>query len=190
MKSKALSSFLLVTVILLIAHEATAVCGDVTGDGAISASDALSVLRAAVGDHQPMMCEPCSGTTTTTTASTTTSPGASTTTLGGATTTTTIAGSGPFTLHVAANGMGGFMYGSQGRVTSDPAGIDCGDDCSQVYEAGRVVTLTAVASGPYSDFVGWWGDVPASCEYNDDPCTVTMDRDRDVWAMFRGGMMY
>ena len=30
-----------------------------------------------------------------------------------------------------------------GRVTSDPAGIDCGDDCSENYPQGQSVTLTA-----------------------------------------------
>jgi len=181
MISKSLLSFLLAGVVLLTAHQAAAICGDVTGDGMISSSDALSVLRAAVGNRHPMMCEPCSATTTT-------SLGTSTTTLGGGTTTTTITGSSLFTLHVTTNGTGGFMYGGQGRVTSTPAGIDCGNDCTEAYDAGRAVTLTAVANF-YWDFVGWWGDVPESCLYNDNPCTVTMNRDLNIWAMFRGGMM-
>ena len=35
-----------------------------------------------------------------------------------------------------------------GRITSGPAGIDCGVDCSEAYTAGTVVTLTATVSGP------------------------------------------
>ena len=31
-----------------------------------------------------------------------------------------------------------------GMVTSSPAGISCGSDCSEVYTSGALVTLTAV----------------------------------------------
>jgi len=186
MKRTMLSMVLLTGLVVLTAEKALAKCGDVTGDDMISASDALSVLRAAVGDHRhPMMCEPCGSYTTTTTRSE-----ASTTTVGGAETTTTLATGSSFTLHVASGGMmsGGSAQTGHGRVTSDPSGIDCGTDCTQTYDAGSSVTLTAVASSD-SDFVGWWGDVPSSCVYNDDPCTLDMDRDHNVWAMFRRDMM-
>ena len=46
--------------------------------------------------------------------------------------------------------------GGTGSVVSSPAGIDCGADCSQVYAAGALVTLTATA-GAESEFVGWSG---------------------------------
>lgn len=156
-------------------------CGDVAGDGKVTASDALSVLREAVGDHHGMMCDICLGVTTTTLA------GATTTTVVGSTT-TTIQGSGTFTLHVASNGMmfGGMMDNAHGTVTSEPAGINCGDDCNEDYQAGQVVTLTAHADSS-SDFIGWMGDVPFLCMYNDDPCSVTMSRDRDVWVVFIDG---
>jgi hypothetical protein len=58
----ALSLFLL----LATSGAAHAVCGDVTGDGERLASDALAVLRAAVGQSVPLecSCEDCVTTTT------------------------------------------------------------------------------------------------------------------------------
>ncbi|HLY37726.1 MAG TPA: CARDB domain-containing protein [Candidatus Binatia bacterium] len=44
-----------------------------------------------------------------------------------------------------------------GSVTSDPAGIDCGDACVQSYPLGTAVTLTATPA-PGSRFVGWSDD--------------------------------
>lgn len=43
-----------------------------------------------------------------------------------------------------------------GTVTSSPAGISCGPDCSENYNGGEVVTLTAVPGGN-STFGGWGG---------------------------------
>jgi secreted trypsin-like serine protease len=69
--------------------------------------------------------------------------------------------------------------GGSGTVTSDPAGIDCGDDCSQSYATGSVVELTATpASG--SNFAGWDG---AGCS-GTGTCTVTMTQARIVSATF------
>lgn len=50
---------------------------------------------------------------------------------------------------------------TQGTVTSDPPGIDCGTDCSQLIGGNRVVTLTARAT-PDARFVGWSGDCAAA----------------------------
>ena len=48
-----------------------------------------------------------------------------------------------------------------GTVTSNPAGINCGSDCSESYNQGTSVTLTATpASG--SSFGGWSGDADCS----------------------------
>ncbi|MEM5875706.1 MAG: SBBP repeat-containing protein [Candidatus Aenigmatarchaeota archaeon] len=45
----------------------------------------------------------------------------------------------------------------RGIITSNPAGINCGSDCSEVYLSGTIVTLKAK---PYrgSTFAGWDGD--------------------------------
>ncbi len=44
----------------------------------------------------------------------------------------------------------------QGAVTSTPAGIDCGTDCTESYALGTVVSLRPVAA-PGSVFAGWSG---------------------------------
>jgi Carboxypeptidase regulatory-like domain/Divergent InlB B-repeat domain len=51
-----------------------------------------------------------------------------------------------------------------GMVTSNPAGIDCGSDCTEPYNYGSQVVLTALAD-QQSDLTGWQG----SC---DEPATV------------------
>lgn len=45
----------------------------------------------------------------------------------------------------------------EGLVTSEPSGIDCGNDCAQEYDEGTVVTLTPIPEGD-SLFGGWSGD--------------------------------
>jgi hypothetical protein len=42
----------------------------------------------------------------------------------------------------------------KGTVSSSPAGISCGTDCTQIYPSGTVVTLSAAASSG-STFGGW-----------------------------------
>lgn len=77
----------------------------------------------------------------------------------------------------------------KGTVTSDPAGIDCGTDCSGAYPYGTVVTLTATpALG--SKFKEWSGD--ADCAdgtvtmAGDLACTATFTR--FPWPMFIPGI--
>jgi hypothetical protein len=67
-----------------------------------------------------------------------------------------------------------------GTVTSTPAGVDCGADCTEPYTAGTTVTLTAV-EGQNSVFIGWNG-----CTVGSDPmtCSVTMDASKSVTATF------
>ena len=65
-----------------------------------------------------------------------------------------------------------------GTVTSSPAGIDCGSDCSETYNYNTVVTLTATPETG-SVFDGWSGDCTGT-----DPCVVTMDQARSVTATF------
>lgn len=65
-----------------------------------------------------------------------------------------------------------------GTVTSSPAGINCGTDCSEVYEINTQVTLTAAPNGA-STFTGWSG----ACSGTGN-CVVTMDLARSVTATF------
>jgi hypothetical protein len=66
-----------------------------------------------------------------------------------------------------------------GTVNSAPAGISCGGSCGATYEAGTTVVLTAQPA-PGSTFAGWSG---AECS-GTATCTVVMDADRTVTALF------
>jgi len=66
-----------------------------------------------------------------------------------------------------------------GRVTSNPPGIDCGSDCSELYPEDTHVTLTATPS-PGSVFVGWDG----YCYGTAPTCTVSMYSSQTVIAYF------
>jgi uncharacterized repeat protein (TIGR02543 family) len=66
-----------------------------------------------------------------------------------------------------------------GRVTSAPAGIDCGADCSEAYASGTSVTLTARPDYGYV-FAGWSG----ACAGTGPTCTVAMSAARTVTASF------
>ncbi|HXG51633.1 MAG TPA: InlB B-repeat-containing protein [candidate division Zixibacteria bacterium] len=60
-----------------------------------------------------------------------------------------------FVVSVSRSGTG------SGTVTSSPAGIACGSDCSEAYTSGTTVTLTPVASAG-SVFAGWSGAADCS----------------------------
>jgi hypothetical protein len=65
-----------------------------------------------------------------------------------------------------------------GTVTSDPAGILCGADCSETYPTATVVTLTATpASG--SNFSNWSNGCTGT-----GPCTITGNQPVLVTANF------
>jgi hypothetical protein len=70
-----------------------------------------------------------------------------------------------------------------GRVTSEPAGIDCSTQgtagCSHAFDEGEEVTLTAEAE-PGSTFAGWQG---SACS-GTGACVVTIDGPHDVTATF------
>ncbi len=66
-----------------------------------------------------------------------------------------------------------------GRVASNPTGIDCGAQCNASFAATTSVTLTATpAAGQV--FTGWGGD----CAGTAATCTVTMGQARTVTAAF------
>jgi hypothetical protein len=69
--------------------------------------------------------------------------------------------------------------GWSGTVTSDPAGINCGVDCTESYPDNTVVTLTA-HPGVKSYFVGW----SDNCSGTDPTTQVTMDADKTCTATF------
>ena len=79
-------------------------------------------------------------------------------------------------LTVSKSGIG------SGTVTSNPAGISCGsggNDCTESYGYGTVVTLTATAD-PGSIFVSW-----ADCDTPvDNVCTVSMAASKTITAVF------
>ena len=68
--------------------------------------------------------------------------------------------------------------GGTGTVTSNAAGIDCGADCSEFYDAATAVTLTAAAAAD-STFIGWTGACTGT-----GTCQVTVDQVRTVNAQF------
>jgi uncharacterized repeat protein (TIGR02543 family) len=72
--------------------------------------------------------------------------------------------------------------GSGGTVTSTPAGISCGSDCTELYSRGTSVALTATAASGYT-FSGWSGD----CSGTAPTCKVSMTAVRNVGATFRSG---
>ncbi len=78
-----------------------------------------------------------------------------------------------YTLSVNKTGTG------SGTVSSNPAGIDCGGDCSNEYDYGTVITLTATADTG-SAFKGWSG---ATCPGTGD-CIVTISAAETVTATF------
>ena len=67
-----------------------------------------------------------------------------------------------------------------GTVTSNPAGIDCGSDCSESYHFGNEVTLTAIpAKG--NVFIGWSNE---GCTGKGE-CVVTIDDNKEISVVFQ-----
>jgi hypothetical protein len=78
-----------------------------------------------------------------------------------------------YTLNITNAGTG------TGTVISSPVGINCGSDCTEPYNAGTVITLTA-SSGGGSTFAGWSG---GGCN-GIGQCVITMNKDLTVSASF------
>jgi hypothetical protein len=66
-----------------------------------------------------------------------------------------------------------------GKVTSNPAGIDCGTSCSASYDKNDIVVLTASPTSG-SSFAGWSGVCSGTAT-----CSVTMDASKSVTANFK-----
>ena len=80
---------------------------------------------------------------------------------------------GAYYLTISKTGSG------SGTVSSSPAGIDCGATCTHGFDAGTLVTLSAVAAGG-STFSGWSG---GGCSGNS-TCMVTMSSSLSISAIF------
>jgi PKD repeat protein len=92
------------------------------------------------------------------------------------TTTAALSGTGTvsYTLTVNKTGSTG-----TGTVTSEPSGINCGPDCTEPYNSGIAVTLTA-APDAGSSFAGWSG---GGCS-GTGSCAVTINSNTTVTAIF------
>jgi hypothetical protein len=77
-----------------------------------------------------------------------------------------------YTLTVSKAGTG------SGTVASSPAGINCGTDCTENYNSGTAVMLTATAA-PGSVFAGWSGACTGT-----GACAVTLGAAKTVTATF------
>ncbi|MCP4399376.1 MAG: PEP-CTERM sorting domain-containing protein [bacterium] len=69
-----------------------------------------------------------------------------------------------------------------GSVVSDIPGINCGDDCGEIYSPETSVTLTATADAD-SEFIEWLG-VGEDCAGTVVTCTLTMTGERYVVPVF------
>src|SRR5207253_1584706 len=77
-----------------------------------------------------------------------------------------------YTLGVSVTG------GTGGKVTSSPAGIDCGATCSASFNSGTPVTLTATPISGWM-FQGWGGACSGTGS-----CSLTMTSNQSVSAAF------
>lgn len=73
------------------------------------------------------------------------------------------------------------LGGGRGSVVSQPTGISCGRDCTEIYVNGATVVLKAVKRSG-STFDGWGGDC-AHAGANT-TCTLVMVADKTVTATF------
>ena len=145
---------------------------------AVSPAGGGTTLPAA-GEHSythgavvPMSATPATGYTFTGWSGACTGTGACQVTMDGAKSITANFTLNAYALTVTKSGNG------SGTVTSDPAGINCGADCSENYAHGTVVVLTA-APAATSTFTGWSGACTGI-----GTCTVTIDEVTNVTANF------
>ena len=72
-----------------------------------------------------------------------------------------------------------WLLAKQAHVSSTPAGINCGTDCSESYNQGTSVTLTATPAAG-SKLAAWSG----ACTGTSTTCTVNMSAAKSVKASF------
>jgi hypothetical protein len=73
---------------------------------------------------------------------------------------------------------------ANGKVTSSPTGIDCGADCSEIYNYGTELTLTGVENTGYA--LASWDDDYCS-DFGISDCTMEVTSDMSVSATFTVG---
>jgi len=78
-----------------------------------------------------------------------------------------------YTFNVDKKGQG------SGVIISSPAGINCGSDCTETYQTGTQVTLTAQPNAS-SEFADWTGN----CLGTSKEFQLTMDQDKSCTATF------
>jgi len=71
----------------------------------------------------------------------------------------------------------------QGTIVSSPSGINCGSDCTENFNQGTSVTLTASASSG-SSFASWAGD----CSGSSNTCVVSMNAAKQVIGIFNASV--
>jgi hypothetical protein len=167
-------------------------CDDANTDCEELYTDGTSVTLTATPDScsQPVAWTGCTSSTATTCTLTMNSTGAS----GGTKTVTAVFNAKPFTLMVNKTGSATLFNtatAANGSVTSSPAGITCdlaNTDCSQTYNCGTSVTLTAtpqastLAPNPqFFAFQAWGGQCVGS---NNPSCTFTINANTTVTAKF------
>ncbi|MEM4364120.1 MAG: LamG-like jellyroll fold domain-containing protein, partial [Candidatus Diapherotrites archaeon] len=81
--------------------------------------------------------------------------------------------SGFYTLTTTKTGTG------NGTITSNPPGINCGNDCTENYQQNTTITLTATPE-QNSIFDSWTG----ACTGTNNVCTITMNNNKTTIATF------
>ncbi|ABQ27182.1 S8 family serine peptidase [Geotalea uraniireducens] len=157
----------------------------ITNTGALDLSVGTIALTGAVADFV-MQSDYCSGQTLTPAASCSVSVKFSPQSAGFKTAALSIPSNDPDqpSLALPLSGTAGMSYtlttakAGSGTITSAPAGISCGGDCTELYPQGAAVTLTALPD-PGWVFAGWSG---SGC--SNGPCVVTLNGDFSITALF------
>ncbi len=85
--------------------------------------------------------------------------------------------------HVTRHAGVGCLCDHGGGITSNPSGINCPGDCSESVPVNTNVELTAIPDTG-SVFLRWAEDCASSGGAAPDVCTIRMDQERSVQAIF------